>query len=156
MPGKLVFEIQHTLKAPFEYALDGSMVKASYLVINAPNNKVIHCTSILEQVFSDALFSIKKNFADDIESAKGSDRPVEEESEESTRSSILMMLSQAKDYSKCFIALKEILTFEHGSKAMCYIDGLTKMTKPLFDEMSIVDTREVLAAYIQNFLNTSL
>jgi len=151
---KYQVEFTHELKFPLTYALNGESVEAKNITVKAPNNLVSSLVSIIESEMNRAVFevSLKVNKAD----APKEDEKTENETEENKINSVYMMLSAYGDMNKCLVAFKSIMTFERGGKATALVDGLTKMTSPIYDDLSLPDTKELLIKYILNFLNTSL
>jgi hypothetical protein len=160
--GKLKFteSFEYNLSYALDYSVDGNLVQGSKLVIMAPSSRISQHASLIEQEFNRAIFEIQTKIGNTMtdaqrekaaEAQKTAPEPTDEEQTQAT----LSMLFSSANIDKCFIALKLILTHEWAGKAMCLVDGVEKLTQPLFDDLKYADLKNLLALYIENFLATS-
>lgn len=161
----MIKEFTYTLKTPFEYHNSGELTEAQTLTIKAPTNKVIDHVALIEQEVSKSEFNLITNlksiYGEDkfeklSKDATESVKEKKEESEKVTADAILsQMFSNNADMKKCFFALKEILSSGNKEKPVCKVDDTEKFTKPMWEEMTFEDTKELLGEYIVNFITAS-
>lgn len=133
--------INYTLKDELLYAKDGDEVKAQFVELSAPKAKFIHLTSIVEDVFFEAMGSMPEGTKAKAEGVEIKDETIDGEA-------VLDMIHLAKgvESARVYMAVKEL--FRH----VAVLDGERPMTLPLIDELSIKDLRGMVAAYLENFI----
>jgi hypothetical protein len=158
---KFTESFEYELSYALDYAFDGEMRQGSKLVVFAPSYKIGQYAALIEQEFSKAMFEFSKTLANMPQQDGATETQQSTKRIESTEMSaqelqaIITMLFSSADIDKCFVALQKILTFEQSGKAMCLVDGLEKLTVPLMEQLKYVDIKNILALYIENFINTS-
>jgi ribosomal protein L3 len=160
MSEKNVKSISHNLKFPVSVSVDGDIIEAQSVEIFAPNNKVYKEVNIIDVEFNKSrsnaiqksMDMVKDMSESKIEQLKKMQSSEKEKTPEPSEI-ISEMIQNGADMNKCFDALKEILT-KQTTKASCLIDTVP-MKKEHFDELSVIDTKEILGKYIINFLGIS-
>jgi hypothetical protein len=148
----------------FAYAKGGDQVEAQNITVMAPSNKLLKQISIIESEYRKSenrgVQSLKNIIGDkamkdmldiqrDKEAAKKEKTDSESEKDELTPDGVInTMLGNGAKMAECYAALKIIL-----SSAL--VDGETKLTSTMFDDMAPVDTKQILGLYIINFLAIS-
>ncbi len=158
---KNIKSIQHNLKFPVSVSVNGDVIEAQSIEIFAPTNKFFKYTNIMDTEFNISKSNAMKNLMgmispEKLEELQKVDRKnVKNTEEEYTPNSLIAeMLQNGANIEKCFDALKTILTSNTVDKTMCLIDTV-KMKPDHFDELSVIDTKEILGKYMINFLGIS-
>lgn len=152
----------HELKIPIDIASAGKMVRAVSLEVKAPTNQVMSDVNIIDFEFSkarknamkDSSASIKELTPEQIETFQRVSKEQVKTEEPNPLDVVKEMVMFGADMDRCMFALQNILTAGNKEKPMCIID-VEKMTKPVFQELSIVDTKTILGLYVISFLDTS-
>lgn len=160
----MVEEFIYVLKNGFKYAKDGEMAVAREVRVSAPSNKVLRQVNIIEQEFEKSQLRLLTSFKDAIgEKAfeklledKGPGATADESQKKTTpEEAVKNFYSGDADLEKCYAALKDILCSGNEANPTAVIDGITKFTRPLFDEMTPSDTKGILGGYVVNFIIAS-
>ena len=135
----------YALKQPLKYATAGDTTEAVSITCTAPTSKHLSLCAVLRQEFTRAV----QAFANQSQAATGE----ADESVEISGKEIMMMLyaSTDCDIDKVIASAKELLT-----SGLAMVDGCEKLTKPLFDKLSIEDAEALIGDYLGNFILSSL
>lgn len=156
---KYIDKFNYTLVQPFTYASNGEMKTAGSLTIYAPNNKVGQWASNIEGEFKRSTLDFQMKLSEKLSETikeESANKRVEEVSDEDKMDTMMLMLFNSGNVDKCMMSLEKILTYKSGSNAMCLVDDVEPMTSPLFQEISYLDSKNIMAKYVENFLSTSL
>ena len=139
---ELKTEFDYELETKFSYAYKGDMQEASFIRLKAPSSKNISQCADLKQAFMRALPTDGK--VEEGKDSKGLD--------DLDGESIMMLISMSKD-----VSLKSVLISarELFSSGLAFVDGETKVTKPILDDMSQDDLENMLGEYYLNFILAS-
>ena len=137
-------EIIVSLTTSLTYQADGVFEKTNELTLKAPSNKHRRQANELKQGFFRAL----KGSAD----ASGNVETTADASDhETTGDEIVTAIMMSDiDYGKYIETFRELLVND-----ACYVAEGVKLTKPLFDALSLDDTDMLLGEYLANFLLAS-
>ena len=142
-------EIIYELKTPFDYALKGEKVDASFISITAPSFKQIDKVAPIKQLFTEAISVVMKAETEDEAEQEQADG---DEKEGMTGAQCIQVLYRSSvDVTKVFLYAEQL--FKSG---VALIDGETKLTTPLMEKMSLQDFEGLVGAYIANFIVPSL
>jgi len=116
----------------------GELKEAGFITLNAPRVRDIELTSVVQDVFFEAMSALPSN-------TEGADQGG---NDSVSGDDILDMIHMAKgvDSGRVYIAAKELF------KSTGLIDGEKKVTAPLLDDLSLDDMRGMVAAYLENFI----
>ena len=135
----------HELELPFQYAYKGDLQEASFVTLKAPSSKHISYCADLKQAFMRALPTDGgASAAEGDKDGKGVD--------DLDGESIMMLISMSKDVDLKTVLISARELFASG---LAFVDGETKMTKPMVDEMSQDDLENMLGKYYLNFILAS-
>jgi hypothetical protein len=157
-------QFTHEFIDELHYAKGGELTIAKTIVVNAPTNKVLAEVSIIEQEFMKAQLNTMKTFRESVGNEtfdkmidnKPKDKKTDKEDDENTAEGVATMLvSGGADLSKCYFALKTILTVKVAPKSFAYVDETEPMTKEMFDDMTPNETKMILGEYISFFIVAS-
>lgn len=143
-------EFTYEFKIPFKYAYKGELIEAKKITIKSPNNIVKNfVTKIDEQrLIASKNWQDKMNII--VEDKK------EDTKTELQESDIVEFIgSGGGNFNICFEALRDILKSGNENSPVALLDDETKVTSPLFDNFSYIDTKNILGGYIKNFLLSS-
>jgi hypothetical protein len=138
-------EVRYELKDPFKYAYKGDKPEAIFITISAPTFKQMERMTPIKQAFTAAISEIKDSVA------------VEAEAQEASQDSVTgqqvmqLMYNWSGDMAKVFVHAQEL--FKSG---VALIDGETRLTTPLMQEMTMTDFEGLVGDYIANFIAPSL
>lgn len=151
--GKYEEKFVHEITVPFKYHREGNVVEAHSITINAPSNKVIPFTAVLEQEYSSAIISLtdKLNRTGNLTDDNKADLGATNDNALQT----VMLLASGGGLQKCYAAFRNILTSGNTEHPTCVIDDTVKMTHPVYENMSPMDTKILLGKYIISFLGFS-
>jgi len=147
-------DFEHEFLKPFKYASGGDEVLSQKIVIPAPSNRLLEQISTIEKEYRKSELKMVESFknvigeeafANLMKEREDQDKSKDQDSEMTPNAVISSMMGGGSNMVKCFSALKIIL-----KKSI--VDGETKMTPSMFDDMSPIDTKEILGKYIINFL----
>lgn len=141
--GKIADKFNYELESPFNYAIKGDLQEANFITLLAPSSKHISYCADLKQAFFRALPTDSGG-----EKSEGDAKGIDDLDGEA----IMMLISMSKD-----VDLKSVLISarELFSSGLALVDGETKLTKPLIDEMSQDDLENMLGEYYLNFILAS-
>lgn len=155
---------KHDLEIPVKIASGGKEVEAVSVEVFAPTNQVSADVNVLDSEFhkarknavKDSSSAIKDLTVEQIETFKKlSDSSKEvKEGDAKPLDIVREMIMYGADMDRCVLALKNILIAGRKEKPMCLVD-VEKMTTPIFEELSVIDTKSILGLYILSFLDTS-
>lgn len=148
MKKDLITQIQYLLDTPVKYAKDGKMEEGIDLIIKAPSPKNLFDVTIIEQQFYQAMLKANESFAGLAEKAKNVQK---DEKTVSDGSGVFMILLTGNaNIETCFNSLERILL-----AGGCSVEG-ERVTKIMWDEISIKDKKNILGLYVENFILGSL
>lgn len=135
-------EFDYPLEVKFNYAYKGDIQEAKFIRLIAPTSKNISQCADLKQAFMRALPT--EGRVEEDKETKGLD--------DLDGESIMMLVSMSKD-----VSLKSVLISarELFSSGLALVDGETKVTKPILDDMSQDDLENMLGEYYLNFILAS-
>lgn len=150
-------EFVYEFKIPFEYACRGEMVTAKKITIKSPNNMVKMFTSEIDKqrLMAARIWQQNINTNENDIQANNTQNVDNGEQEIDNDSIIEFIGSGGGDLNACFEALRNILKSGNEQYPVAVLDDETKVTSPLFDKFSYIDTRNILGGYIKNFLRSS-
>lgn len=134
-----VTTFDYNLKMGFEYHHKGQLTTAKFITLRAPTSRNSDECGALKQAF---YRSVPKDVdPDDKAKAKAEDRVIE-------GSDIVMALAASSEveFSDVLRTAKKLFT-----SGVAMVEGETKMTMPMLDEMSQDDLEGMLGEYLVNF-----
>lgn len=138
----------YELQVPFEYHYKGDLQEAQFITLLPPTSKNIADCADLKQAFMRAMHGYQDSGA--AQAAK--DSAVDVESDDFGGEGIMMLISMSKD-----VELKQVLL--HGrelfSSGVALVDGETKVTKPILDNIDQDDLEAMIGEYYINFILAS-
>lgn len=159
-------EFEFDLKVPFGYESGGEQTDAHKLILTAPSNKqrthriklkeyVKLASSWSEKTLLDSLDFSQEGVIDAFaklgDSANKADGDKPDISEAYAGAGIIDSMYACPDV-KMTAAIEEFLLLLLD---VCMVEGVKKLTKPLFEKMSPDDTDRLFGAYISNFISGS-
>lgn len=143
---ELIREIIVELDMPVEYAYKGEMQIGSFITLKAPTGKqMVECAD-LKQAFFQA-----------ISSQTATSTATVEGDEKSTLSALtgdtimaLIAMSSVSKLSSVLVSAKEL--FANG---VAFMEGETKLTKPMLDMLNPDDLERMIGDYYLNFILAS-
>lgn len=152
-----ISEFNFELTSPIQYGAGGDMAEGTSLTVYAPNNPVSKYCAFIEAQYNKAVIDFQIKFAHlaTEDTRKQAEEKATELSEQDQQDTILMMLFSSSDMDKCMVAFQELLTYSFGKYASCRVDGIQQLTRPLYDQLSYRDTKQLMGKYIVNFINSS-
>ena len=143
--GELKTQFDYELESTFSYAYKDDMQEASFITLKAPSSKNVSQCAELKQAFMRALPTDTSHTVGENESeSKGLD--------DLDGESIMMLIYMSKDVSLKSVLLEAKELFSSG---LAFVDGETKVTKPILDKMSQDDLENMLGEYYLNFILAS-
>ena len=139
-------EIRQELKYPFEYAVKGDMVTASFVTMTAPTFKQLDKFTPIKQAFTAAVTEISESVTTTTESE-------EKQSDEEMKPAAVMQVMHAWSGNLVGIFLHAEQLFKSGA---AMVDGDLKLTSDLMAKMALSDFEALVGAYIANFIARSL
>lgn len=152
-------EFDFDLAQPITYKPDnsGEQEECRKLILKAPTNKQRTQRTKLKQFVYQAILYIQQNplkaeenevdVPDEVKNPFDSEGKSEEELQESGKNFCqLMYMCPTIDMT---VVNEEFLIL---LLEVCLVEGEKKLTKPLYDKMSPVDTDNLLGAYLANFI----
>ena len=153
--------VTYGLKTPVTVTVAGKFVDAQSIEMFAPVASMMKNINILDSEFHKAkansdkaiLETIKGITPEQIETFK---KGISEDKvpEPTPLAVVSDMVKNGADMDKCITALKDLLTVQVNAKPMCIIDTVP-LIKEHFDNLSIIDTKEILGLYLISFLGIS-
>lgn len=138
-------QITYELKKPFTYAYKGDTVEAKFIELKEPTRKDLANFTPIQQVFMKAIKELQAEVAVEAEELES-----KEDNETSPEAVIFIMSQSDADMVKVSLYASDL--FKNGS---ALIDGETKLTQPLMDQMTMDDWNGLLGTYIANFIAPS-
>ena len=129
-----------TLSEPLKYAYEGELVEGTFIQLNPPTSRNMTECAFQKQAF---YRSIPKNVEAPDENA--SDDPVTGE-----MIMQLILMSDTVDLGPVLISGRELLT-----SGVALVEGETKLTKPLMNDISQNDLEKLVGEYMANFILAS-
>lgn len=157
---KFDYELKHSVEIA---GVDGKLIEAVSVEVFAPTNKVMSDVNIIDAEFKKARIYAEDKAGDKIRTLTPEQLKAIKEMNDNAKKEIEDiepikivddLIAYGADMNKCMLALCNILTSGNKEKPMCRID-VVKMTKPIFEDLSIYDTKNILGLYIKHFLDTS-
>ena len=153
--------VVYNLKTPVTITVAGKFVDAQSIEIFAPVGSMMKEVNILDaeyhksKAISDKsiIESIKGITPEQIETFKKGTSD-QKEVEATPIQVISDMIKNGADMDKCFSSLRDILTTQINTKPMCIIDTVP-LIKEHFNNLSIIDIKEILGLYLISFLGIS-
>lgn len=156
-------EIQVKLDGDLQYAYDGSMTRAEFMLIKKPTAKQIHLTTVIRSIF-------QSNLLEQTKRIKGFDSLVENAKQEAVKNKAKETKDKKKDDDKmdtsdCINILyldpdnveKLVITFSELMRTGLFlIDGEVTLTKPLIDSIDEDDFNKLFGSFVANFTFASL
>lgn len=137
-------EVTYELKGKLDYAYKGEIKQAIFVTLLAPAFKQVDKVAPLKQALMAAIR--------DIQVASGDRKENSESSGEITGQDIMQMLYQGSgDMSKVMAHARQLFI-----SGVALIDGETRFTLPLIDDMSLDDVEGMLGEYLAAFIVPSL
>lgn len=151
----------YTLEYPINVDIAGRATDVLSLEVFAPTNQVFSDVNIIDVEYQRAR---KLALAESTEALKDINPEALKLIEESSKNIkdeernpldiVSLMVSNGSDMGKCNFSLCNILCAGNKEKPMCLVD-VVKMTRPIYDSLSILDIKRILGLYIINFLDYS-
>lgn len=153
---------EYELKAPFEYANDGDFVTAKTITVKGPTCKIKDLTSKLAIEWENssrlALIKVKETFGEKrYEKMMDSSQDGKKETEEKVAKpeEVVNTLVQAGTLTDFLVIIESILVGGSNSHPNCTIDGTTRITRTIMEDMAPYDLNMILGEYIINFITAS-
>ena len=134
-------EFDYELTSSIEYANKGETAEASFIKLLSPTSKNMTECAFLKQAFFRALPKDKEV----DESGKGQENEIDADS-------VMMIIAMSNDVDLggVMIAAKKLFT-----SGVAMVDGETKLTVPLADQLSNEDLEKMTGTYLANFILAS-
>jgi hypothetical protein len=139
---------RYKLVNPIEISEDGKQKTEKHVTVYAPRPSDKYELAILESYISRAFDNIED---DGSNSSKAENREFSEDEKVAGFEILIMRGVGPENIGKVFNSFAELLCDGNLEKPQATI-GKTKFTKPLFNDLSLVDTKALLARYALNFL----
>jgi hypothetical protein len=132
----------YELKTPIKYANKGTEAEAEFIELRPPCAKNMTECSRLKQFFFRALPKEQEHHEAD-----------NKQEDKIDAAAIMAILSMSNDVDLDQVMVTGLQLFTSGTVA--FVDGETKLTKPLVDAMSMDDFHDMLGEYLVNFVLAS-
>ena len=143
-------KIEFNLTKPIIYSHDGVKKEAWLLEVSCPMNTVERYIRPLKQGLQKSLIEMALTFS-------GFNKDKKEEAKEEPEDGLLHLEPKAiltALYSNNTIDINAYLgNFKNLllSKNFCLVDGVVELTSPLYEQITTIDTDNLLAKYLNNF-----
>lgn len=143
---KLIREAVVELDFPISYAYKGDMQEGTFVTLKAPTGKQLVECSELKQAFFQAMSSHQNN------GMSPTDEQKEDGAEEITGEVVLSLIAMSTNVKLSSVLLSAKELFANNT---AFLDGETKMTRPLLEELHPEDFEKLLGEYFVNFILAS-
>jgi len=150
-------KFEYTLASPISVSVGKDQDECSNVVVHCPKNSDSRWQLEFEHYVTKAAMGTAKLFPvpdEDKDKKKKIKEETEEEKEKSWRL-IIMSCSDPKDFRCMVNLLADLMCSGNREKPQATIGG-TKFTKPIFDELSAEDIKNILGRYVYHFLSRDL
>lgn len=144
MADELKIEFEYELKRKFQYALKGEQTEASFITLKAPTSANLKECAFLKQAFFRSLPT------DAEEKAQALKDEVKDETVNGEEIMLLISMSQNVELISVLVTARELF-----ASNVAFVDGETKVTKPILDSISQDDLEAMVGAYMANFILAS-
>ena len=138
----------YKLKDKLSYANEGDMVEAQFIELSAPSPKNIPDIAPVKSELMKAMqWASEQGDSDQVDN-------INEESNKLTGEAIIttMELADRVDVSRVLLHTENMMI----KSGLAKVDGENKLTKPLYDQLSIKDIYGLTGAFLLNFIMPSL
>lgn len=145
-------EFIFTLSTPLSYHEKGQLATTSELLLKAPSSKQRNESAKLKQGFFRALKDMESvtNGKTDVEKEAVKERMAAQEEEIGADEILSIIMMSNVDLGSYQESFRTLLLND-----ACMVGGSTKLTAPMFDNLSDADTERLLGEYLANFLLAS-
>ena len=141
-------ETRYELKNPIKYMAGGQGEReGSFITIRAPAFKHMESFVPVKQAFTNAVFK----FQDSAETDDSNRNDDNEKTEIDPTEAMTLLYNYPDDLSEIFKHARKLL-----SSGVAMIEGETKLTQSLIDDMALEDAEGLIGSYIVNFIMPSL
>ena len=140
--------MEYTLKGKLDYAKKGETAQAKFIELFEFKAKQFSKTVPVKQICVRAFNS----FADKADKVEIEESKKKDASEVTAEDLMTALYMSGEDLSIFFVNMRELLT----SDGICSVDGESKLTKPLFDELGQDDMEGLCSTYVLNFIISSV
>jgi hypothetical protein len=134
-------EFSYELESPFNYANKGNQETASFITLSAPTSKNMKECAELKQAF---FRSLPKNQMD-IENEQDDGKEID-------GAGVMLLIAMSMDVE---LAVVLCIAREVFTSGVAMVDGEVKLTKTLFDDMSLDDKEAMTGEYMARFILAS-
>lgn len=141
---KKLTEFNFELEVPIKYAYEGEMVDGTFITLKAPSSKNMLECSVLKQAFFRALPT------DTDSTQNSSDDDGEKADLTGDAIMTLIMMSQNVELATIIATARDLF-----SSGVALLEGETKVTKPILDDIDPDDLERMIGDYLVNFILAS-
>lgn len=149
---------RYIFKYPFEYAYDGDMAKSQFITIKPPNSRMINniapVKANLMRALNHSTTEDDKTQLDLIDSLEPGEKPPEKKEVELTPLLIMAALEFCPEGVDVAIVINNVM--EMVCSGLGKLDGETKCTKPMRNEIHWEDQYGITGFFLINFILPSL
>lgn len=149
-------QFEYKLKEPISIAIDGKQEKASEVIVKCPRPYDRENALVLESIFTQSIGKSLSMFKD-LQNTSDSQSKDDESADAKADSivSLIMMGSDSSSIKSLNNVLRDLICEGNQENPQATING-QKFTKPIFDDLSLVDIKAILGRYIYSFLSSTL
>jgi len=155
-------QFTYTLLDPISLAADGKDIKATKVVVKSPRPKDKLNAMALESIFTQSAIKASSLANRSPSNTNDSQNNAPKESKEDENQDeaaegymqLVLMGAEKKDISEMLFLFGELICEGNRETPQGTIDG-QKFTKPLYDELSMADTKNLLGRYFYHFLSST-
>jgi len=141
-------DIKYELKTPIKYTTGSQgMVEGSFITITPPAFKHMESFVPIKQAFTNSVLKLQGNVATDDSNINDTNEKTEIDPNEA----MTLLYNYPDDLSEIFKHARKLL-----SSGVAMIEGETKLTQSLIDDMALEDAEGLIGSYIVNFIMPSL
>lgn len=138
-------EFTFTLTNSIKFTEGGSQADGTTLLLKAPSNKHRRESAILKQGFFRAVKDMQQDNA-----PENVDTTAQQDDEDQGEGIVSLISMSDVDLVKYQESFRDLLLND-----VCYVNSTVKLTAPLYDSLSEVDTSKLMGDYLANFLLAS-
>lgn len=141
--------MSYQFKHPFEYHLDGNLETSQFLEMSKPSGKHINEVIPIKNALMKAMAWATEQHGDDVDAIEAGDGDVKVPG-----SSIIQTMEMCPDIDMIPVVHCTMHLLTKGKLGM--IDGETKLTQKIVDDLDIADTYGIVGEFISDFIMPSL
>jgi hypothetical protein len=145
-------EVMYELKTPIQYSHKGDKVDATFISLTAPTFKQLDKFAPMKQMIANAMLKIRDSVDEStIKEVKESQEDDTDDLKFEGKQALNLLYTSETDMASFFIYAQEL--FKSGA---ALVEGESKLTVPLMDQMDASDFEGLVGEYVANFIMPSL